>query len=87
MFILAGSVMFSESIWSADLQKGSETVISNTATATFQISGQPFLVESSPTGNSIPGPGKGAPLIIVLPPSGTINSQNQSFSSSTATPP
>jgi len=44
-----------------------QKVISNTATATFKTSnGRQFTVESAPDGNSIPGTGKGTPVIVII---------------------
>lgn len=42
-------------------------VISNTARASFMTSkGKTVIVESTPGGNSVPGKGKGTPLVIIV---------------------
>lgn len=83
IFILTATLIMSQNIWSEDLRTTPERFISSTATATLQIFDKQFLVESSPTGNSIPGLGKGTPTIVILPRLEPITSQNQSFNTST----
>lgn len=45
----------------------SQRIISNTATASYLTSrGDVVIIESSPEGNSIPGTGKGTPVITII---------------------